>query len=330
MILTSEWPDVYGNLMVDWGEEFQTYDPQAKQLVKFSSSTRKTGKATDSTFFGMAGDKPEGGAFQEDDGQQNYAIIWEQSAIGNSVTLTHEMFLYDETDNMSDKVRELARSANLRIEHDITMRFRYGNQTTFTNVSNNPVNIACADTKAWIATDHPIPNSSAVNNNSLGTLPFNKENFVTGLNKFRGFKNAKNLKITGMKVTHLVTSDDEEMGDMVDRVMKSSKTPGSAENDLNPLSTRGIQHIKLPYLTTDGAGVFDSTSRFHWFLVCQPQSELFMKQAEAPTPVFPPSLGQGDPNMPITGDHKVTVRGTYALYMRRPIWGVGSFATNLG
>lgn len=332
MILTSEWPDVYGNLMVDWGEEYDTYEPAAKQLLKFRSSTKKTGKASDAAFFGLAPDKQEGNPFPEEDPQQNYAITWEQTAIGNGVTLTEENFLYEETMDMSDKVRELARSGQLRVEHDITMRLRYGNALSFNNISGNPVNLTLGDTKALIAADHPIPNQAAsvVNNNSLGTLPFNRENLVKALNRFRQFRNPKGLKITGLRPTHIVTSDDEEMRDMVERTLKSSQIPGSANNDNNPLSTRGLQHLRLPYLQSDGTGAFDTTGRFYWFVICQPQTDYYMVEAQAPEPRFPKELGKGDPNLPITGDHKVTMRGTYGLYIRRPVWIVGSFATQVG
>src|SRR6201995_1068715 len=104
MITTGQWPDVYGNLRVDWGEEYGSYHMAGEEPLKPRSNQRKTGKASSPTFFGPAPDKTEGAPCAEDDPQQGYGIVWTQSAIGLSITLTHEDFLFEQTLDMAEKV----------------------------------------------------------------------------------------------------------------------------------------------------------------------------------------------------------------------------------
>lgn len=329
MILTSQWPDVYGNLMVDWGESYETYTPVGEQLLKKRQDRSKTGKLSDADFFGLAPDLPEGSAFAEEDPVQGYAITWEQSAIGKGITLTHEDFLFEQTLSMSEKVRGLALTTRLRREHDIAMRLRYGSATTFSNPSGNTTNIAVADTKALIADDHPIPNSSAVNDNDLDGVPFNRANLVVALNKFPTFKNNKALKINGLRPTHIITSDDYQITEAVQAEIGSPMDATTANHRINPITRLGLQHIQIPGLQQDGTGSVDTTGRYYWFVACLPMTDMFMLEAESDTPVFP-KFDMSNPNDPITGNHKVTVRGTYAIVTRRYHWITGSYATTLG
>lgn len=329
MITTGQWPDVYGNLMVDWADSYETYTPVGEQLLKKRSDRSKTGKLSSTDFFSLAPDLPEGAAFAEEDPVQGYAITWEQSAIGKGITLTHEDFLFEQTLNMSEKVRDLALTTRLRREHDIAMRLRYGNATTFTNPSGNSTSIAVADTKALIATDHPIPNSSTTNDNSLGTIPFNRANLVIALNKFPKFVNNKGIKINGLRPTHIITSDNYQITESVQAEIGSVGDATTAARRDNPLRKLGLQHIQIPGLQQDGAGAFSTTGQFYWFVACLPMTDMHMLEAEGDTPVFP-KFDMSNPNDPITGNHKVTVRGTYAIVTRRYHWITGSFATTLG
>ena len=328
-ILTSQWPDVYGNLDVEWGEEYQVLERVGEKLLKKRNTKKKTGKASSASFFDMARDKDEGRPFHEQDPQQGFAIVWEQSGYGSSITLTHEDFLFEQTMDMAEKVRGLASSVALREEHDVAMRLRYGNATTFNNVSGKIVDIRIADTKALFATDHPIPaDSTLTDSNHLGTIPFNKTNMKTALHRFTKFRNEKGLKLVGMNPKAIITSDSAEMEFAVDEVINSKLSPDDGTNRKNHLSDLGFVHIKIPMLRTNGAGELDETGAYYWYVADLPKTEFMKMVAEEAAPVFP-KFPMADPNMPITGDHKVTVRGTWALFIRRYHWIVGAFATSV-
>lgn len=329
-ILTSEWPDVYGNLEVDWGEKFDSLTKGNRQLCKVRNTDKKTGKATSRDNVGLAPDKDEGSPFAEENPQQGYAITWEQSGVGTSAKLTHEMFLYRATDDMSDVVQELAEAVVMRQEHDIAMRLRYGNATSFTNVSNKSVNIATADTKALIADDHPIPNSALTDDNDLDTLPFNRTNFITARGRFRTFRNSKRLKINNLNPRTIITSDDSDMEAAVDEVIYSPMDPESARNRTNSLANKGYQHMMIPQFQTDGSGLVDTTGAYYWFFADLAKTELHLMIAEEAGMNMPRTIDMSDPNAPVTGDHIVTTRGTYAIFCRRYHWIVGSYATSVG
>lgn len=329
-ILTSEWPDVYGNLEVDWGEKMSSLTRGNRQLCKVRNTDQKTGKATSRDNVGLAPDKGEGEPFSEENPQQGYAITWEQAGVGLGAKLTHEMFLYRATDDMSDVIQELAEAVVMRQEHDIAMRLRYGNQTTFTNVGNKRTNIASADTKALIADDHPIPNSALEDDNDLDGLPFNRSNFITARGRFRTFRNSKRLKVNNLRPMHIITSDDSDMEAAVDEVIFSAKDPESGNNRDNSLAKKGYKHIMVPQFQTDGSGLVDTTGAYYWFFADIAKSEMFMRIAEEAGMVMPKTIDMSDPNAPITGDHIVTTRSTYAIYTRRYHWIVGSFAQSVG
>lgn len=329
-ITTGQWPDVYGNLKVEWGDEYNVLERVGEKLLKKSADKRKTAKASSAAFWDMARDKEEGQPFHEQDPKQGFAIVWEQTGLGTAITLTHEDFLFEQTIEMAEKVRGLAQSVFLREEHDIAMRLRYAGSTSYTNISGKIVSLALADTKALVADDHPIPaDSSLTDDNDLDTLPFNRLNFIAGLQKFRTFRNEKALKLVGMNPKTVITSDSEEMAAAVDEVLFSKLDPESGNNRDNSLAKRGFQHLQIPNLMTDGTGTLDTTAQYYWFIADLMKTDFFKKVAEEAQPVFP-KFDMADPNLPITGDHKVTVRGTNALYIRRYHWIVGSLATSLG
>lgn len=329
-ILTSEWPDVYGNLEVDWGDKMSSLTRGNRQLCKVQNTKKKTGKATSRDNVGLAPDKDEGAPFAEENPQQGYAITWEQSGVGLSAKLTHEMFLFEATDDMTDVIQELAEAVIMRQEHDIAMRLRYAGSTTFTNVGNKVTNIASADTKALVADDHPIPNSALVDDNDMDALPFNRPNFITARGRFRTFRNSKRLKVNGLDPKAIITSDDSDMEAAVDEVIFSKMDPENANNRNNSLATKGYQHIMVPQLQTDGTGLVDTTAAYYWFLADLKKSELFLKIAEEADMVMPKTIDMSDPDAPITGDHIVSTRGTYAIFTRRYHWLVGSLATQVG
>ncbi len=329
-ILTSEWPDVYGNLEVDWGDKMSAMSQGNRQLCKVKSTKKKTGKATSRDNVGLAPDKDEGSPYSEESPQQGYAITWEQSGVGTSAKLTHEMFLYEETDDMSDIIGELADAVTMRQEHDIAMRLRYAGSTTFLNVGNRSTNIATADTKALVADDHPIPNSALTDDNDLDALPFNRQAFLTARGRFRTFRNSKRLKINNLNPKTIITSDDSDMEAAVDEVIFSKLDPENANNRNNSLSTKGYQHIMIPELQTDGTGLVDTTGAYYWFLADLAKTELFLAIAEEAGMNMPKTIDMSDPNAPVTGDHIITTRGTYAIYCRRYHWIVGSLASSVG
>jgi len=329
-ILTSQWPDVYGNLMVQWGDEYNVLERVGEKLLKKVSNKRKTGKASSAAFWDMARDKDESAPFHEQDPKQGFAITWEQTGMGTSITLSHEDFLFEQTLEMAEKIRGLAQAVYLREEHDIAMRLRYAGSTSYQNISGKVVNLALADTKALLADDHPIPaNSALTDDNDLDGLPFNRLNFIQGLQKFRTFRNEKGLKLVGMNPKAVITSDSEEMQAAVDEVLFSKLDPENMTNRDNSLAKRGFVHIQIPNLMTDGTGQLDTTAQYYWFIADLDKTDFFKQVAEEATPVLP-KFDMSDPNLEITGDHKVTVRGTNALYIRRYHWITGSLAQSLG
>ncbi|MBX4215335.1 hypothetical protein KW797_00070 [Candidatus Parcubacteria bacterium] len=329
-IITSEWPDVYGNLEVDWGEKLSSLTRGNRQLAKVRNTTKKTGKATSRDNVGLAPDKDEGSPFNEESPQQGYAITWEQSGVGTSAKLTHEMFLFEATDDMSDVIQELAEAVVMRQEHDLAMRLRYAGSTTFTNVSNRSVNIATADTLALIHDAHTIPNSALTDDNDLDVLAFNKPAFLQARGRFRTFRNSKRLKINNLDPKTIITSDDSDMEAAVDEVIFSKGDPESARNRDNSLAKKGYSHLQIPQLQTDGAGLVDTTGAYYWFFADLKKTDLHLVVAEEAGMVMPKTIDMSDPNAPVTGDHLVTTRGTYAIYCRRYQWIVGSLATSVG
>jgi len=331
-ILTSQWPDVYGNLKVEWGDEYDTLERVADKFLnlKGQNDKRKTGKSSSASFYDMARDKDESRPFHEQDPQQGYAITWEQAGVGTGITLSHENFLFEETLDMAEKVRGLGLSVALREEHDAAMRLRYAFTTQFTNVSAKVVSVATADTLALISDSHPIPiNSALVDDNDMDTVPFNKANLKTALGKPKKFRNEKGLKLTGMQYKAIITSDSEDMAFAVDEVIHSKLDPDTGTNRKNSLSDRGFTHVQVPGLLQDGTGALDTTGEFYWFVADLTKSEIFRKMAEKVAPVFP-KFPMEDPNLPITGDHKVTNRGTWAIFTRRYHFIVGSAAASVG
>jgi len=329
-IITSEWADVYGNLQVDWDDKMKSLTRGNRSLCKVRNTTKKTGKSSSRDNVGLAPDKPEGNPFPEETPQQGYAITWEQSGVGIAAKLTHEMFLYEANDDMTDIIQELAESVVMRQEHDIAMRLRYAGSTTYTSLGNKIVNIAIADTLALISDAHPIPNSALLDDNDLDAIPFNRPNFITARGKFRTFRNSKRLKINNLMPQTIITSDDSDMEATVDEVIFSKLDPESARNRDNSLSNKGYKHMMIPQLQTDGTGTVDTTGAYYWFFADLNKTEMNLKIAEEAGMVMPKTIDMSDPNAPITGDHLVTTRGTYAIFCNRYHWITGSLAASVG
>ena len=323
---------MYGNLKVEWGDEYEVLERVGAVILnpRGQMDKNKTGKASSAAFYEMARDKDENAPFHEQDPTQGYAINWEQAGVGAGITLTHEDFLFSQTMNMAEKVGGLGLTVALREEHEIAVRMRYAGDTTFNNVSGKAVNIAIADTLALLSDAHTIAfNTALTDDNDLDTIPFNRGNLKAGIAKPKKFRTDKGLKLVGGKYNTIITSDSEDMAFAVDEVVHSKLDPDTGTNKKNSLADRGMKHVGLAGLLQDGTGALDETGEFYWFVADLKRSEFFKKQAEKVTPKFP-KFDMSDPNLEISGDHKVTNRGTWAHFIRRYHFIVGSLATAVG
>src|SRR3990167_4822362 len=227
-ILTTQFNDLVKNALVQWREEYESVERNARQLFDIVPNEAQTSEYSHIDSPGFARRKDQGGAYVIGSPRQGFSLNLTKSRIGLRDSVTWEMRKYDKYREIEKKMRGLGESTAQRIELDLTHLFTFGLQgTTYTNMDGETVNTVTGDGVQIFSDSHTITGSSTSVDNSNGTNAFNRTNLEAAERLFKNMVNMNDVKVVPRPDT-IITSDDPALVNIVSEFLKSTEAPDTA------------------------------------------------------------------------------------------------------
>lgn len=244
-----------------WFEEYMRRPEQFSQIFNIESSDRNYEKDTTIAGFGAMPVKTQGASVVYEDPAQGFDKTYTHQSYGLGFRVSEEMFDDDLYGVMKRMPKALAISAKQAIEVTAANIFNNGFNSSFTG----------GDAKELFATDHPLEGGGTGRNELSTSSDLSVTSLKQALIDFEdGTVDGKGLPLLFMPKFLVVPTN---LGFDATELLKSSLLPGTANNDINSLGTRGLEPFVLKYLTDTDA----------WFLLSDTHALTFLWRKK---PVF--------------------------------------------
>ena len=326
-ILTTQFNDLVKNALVQWREEYDSVEKNARQLYDIVPNENLTSEHSHIDSPGFARRKDQGGAYVIGSPRQGYTLNLTKSRIGLRDSVTWEMRKYDKYREIEKKMRGLGESTAMRIELDLTHLFTFGLQSsdTYTNMDGESVSVTTGDAVRIFSNSHTITGSSTNVDNLNGTQAFNRSGLELAERLFVNMVNMNDVK-KSPKPDTIITGDEPAVVNLVKEFTRSAGAPDSAERADNVYKGK-YNHIVLPLLATSNLGAPSSTGRYYWMLADLKHKDAICEFSEMPTFVAPNPGSNGEDFD--TDDWKFKSSASYAYGILDYKWVVGSAATSV-
>ena len=226
-----------------FGLEYQIYENQHVEIFDIETSDRAFEEEVMLSGFANAAVKAEGAAVTFDTAQEAFTSRYTHETVALAFAITEEAV----EDNLYDSIakrytKALARSmANTK-------------QIKAANVLNNGFDTANGgDGKALMADDHPTISGANQKNELSTSADLSETSLEQAMIDIAGFKDERGLKIAARGLKMIIPS---ALQFTAERILKSNQRVGTADNDINALSSKGMLpqgYVVNNFLTDDDA-----------------------------------------------------------------------------
>ena len=211
-----------------FGLEYANYENQHTEIFDIENSDRAFEEEVMLSGFANAAVKAEGAAVTFDNANESFTSRYTHETIALAFAITEEAV----EDNLYDSIarrytKALARSmANTK-------------QIKAANVLNNGFSSSFpgGDGKELFATDHPTVSAGDLKNELSTSADLSETSLEQAMIDIAAFKDERGLKIAARGLKLIIPS---ELQFTAERILKSPARVGTADNDLNALSSKGM------------------------------------------------------------------------------------------
>ena len=226
-----------------FGLEYKNYENQHAEIFDSENSDRAFEEEVMLGGFAQAAVKPEGSGVSYDQANESFTARYSHETIALAFSITEEAV----EDNLYDSIakrytKALARSmANTK-------------QIKAANVLNNGFDTANGgDGKALMADDHPTISGATQKNELTTSADLSETSLEQAMIDIAAFKDERGLKIAARGLKMIIPS---ALQFTAERILKSNQRVGTADNDINALSSKGMLpqgYVVNNFLTDDDA-----------------------------------------------------------------------------
>ena len=212
-----------------FGMEYSRYENQHTEIFTTESSDRAFEEEVMLSGFGAAPTKSEGSSINFDDANEAYTARYNHETIALAFSITEEAVEDNLYDRLSSRyTRALARS------------MAHTKQVKAASILNNGFSagaFAGGDSKALLATDHPLTNGGTFANEPTTAADLNETSLEDALISIAGFVDERGLKVAlrGMKL--LIP---RQLQFVAERLMASNLRTATSDNDINATRSMGM------------------------------------------------------------------------------------------
>jgi len=226
-----------------FGLEYKNYENQHTEIFDAETSDRAFEEEVMLGGFAQAAVKPEGSGVSYDQANESFTARYSHETVALAFSITEEAV----EDNLYDSIakrytKALARSmANTK-------------QIKAANVLNNGFATANGgDGKALMAADHPTLSGADQKNELTTSADLSETSLEQAMIDIGNFKDERGLKIAARGMKLIIPS---ALQFTAERILKSTGRVGTADNDINALSSKGMisqGYVVNNFLTDDDA-----------------------------------------------------------------------------
>ena len=211
-----------------FGISYDTYDQEYTDIFSVEDSDRAFEEEVLITGFGSAPTKTEGQSVSFDNANESYTARYTHDTVALAFALTEEAVEDNQYASLGKRyTKALARSmANTK-------------EVKGADVLNNAFSSSYTggDTKALIATDHPLAGGGTEANRASTMADLNETSLEDALVDISTLTDDKGLTIS-IQADRLIVPP--QLVFVADRIMNSTGRPGTADNDINAIRNTGV------------------------------------------------------------------------------------------
>ena len=227
-----------------FGLEYQNYENQHTEIFDIENSDRAFEEEVMLSGFANAAVKSEGSAVTFDTANESFTSRYTHETIALAFAITEEAI----EDNLYDRIAT-------RYTKALARSMAQTKQIKAANVLNNGFSSSFpgGDGKELFATDHPTQSAGELKNELSTSADLSETSLEQAMIDIAAFKDERGFKIAARGLKLIIPS---ELQFTAERILKSPARVGTADNDLNALSSKGMLpqgYVVNNYLTDTDA-----------------------------------------------------------------------------
>ena len=227
-----------------FGLEYKNYENQHTEIFDIENSDRAFEEEVMLSGFANAAVKAEGSAVTFDTANEAFTSRYTHETIALAFAITEEAI----EDNLYDRIAT-------RYTKALARSMAQTKQIKSANVLNNGFNSSFpgGDGKELFATDHPTQSAGSLANELSTSADLSETSLEQAMIDIAAFKDERGFKIAARGLKLIIPS---ELQFTAERILRSPARVGTADNDLNALSSKGMLpqgYVVNNYLTDTDA-----------------------------------------------------------------------------
>ena len=227
-----------------FGLEYQNYENQHTEIYEIENSARAFEEEVMLSGFANAAVKAEGSAVTFDTANEAFTSRYTHETIALAFAITEEAI----EDNLYDRIAT-------RYTKALARSMAQTKQIKAANVLNNGFNSSFpgGDGKELFADDHPTQSAGTLKNELSTSADLSETSLEQAMIDIAAFKDERGFKIAARGLKLIIPS---ELQFTAERILRSPARVGTADNDLNALSSKGMLpqgYVVNNYLTDTDA-----------------------------------------------------------------------------
>ncbi len=227
-----------------FGLEYQNYENQHTEIYEIENSDRAFEEEVMLSGFANAAVKAEGSAVTFDTANEAFTSRYTHETVALAFAITEEAI----EDNLYDRIAT-------RYTKALARSMAQTKQIKAANVLNNGFNSSFpgGDGKELFATDHPTQSAGTLANELSTSADLSETSLEQAMIDIAAFKDERGFKIAARGLKLIIPS---ELQFTAERILRSPARVGTADNDLNALSSKGMLpqgYVVNNYLTDTDA-----------------------------------------------------------------------------
>ena len=227
-----------------FGLEYQRYEQEHAEIYDTENSERAFEEEVMLSGFANAAVKAEGSAVTFDTANEAFTSRYTHETVALAFAITEEAI----EDNLYDRIAT-------RYTKALARSMAQTKQIKAANVLNNGFNSSFpgGDGKELFATDHPTQSAGTLANELSTSADLSETSLEQAMIDIAAFKDERGFKIAARGLKLIIPS---ELQFTAERILRSPARVGTADNDLNALSSKGMLpqgYVVNNYLTDTDA-----------------------------------------------------------------------------
>ena len=227
-----------------FGLEYKNYENQHTEIYDIENSARAFEEEVMLSGFANAAVKAEGSAVTFDTANEAFTSRYTHETIALAFAITEEAI----EDNLYDRIAT-------RYTKALARSMAQTKQIKAANVLNNGFDSSFpgGDGKELFATDHPTQSAGTLANELSTSADLSETSLEQAMIDIAAFKDERGFKIAARGLKLIIPS---ELQFTAERILRSPARVGTADNDLNALSSKGMLpqgYVVNNYLTDTDA-----------------------------------------------------------------------------